>query len=228
MEAWRLGLKAVAVYRDGCKRSQPLNTSKGEVAKVETTTIIERIARKRLPDERKAITHKFSIGGHEGYLTVGMYDDGTPGELFITMAKEGSTVSGLMDSFATAISLSFQYGVPLKVLVDKFTHMRFEPSGFTGNPNLPIAKSITDYIFRWLAQKFLPTEVEQTEAEATVAASTVREPLASPPPATSSAASRQAFLNQADAPPCHVCGTITVRNGACYKCHNCGATSGCS
>ncbi len=227
MEAWRLGLKAVAVYRDGCKRSQPLNTSKSAEKVVETTTVIERIARKRLPDERKAITHKFSIGGHEGYLTVGMYDDGTPGELFITMAKEGSTVSGLMDSFATAISMSFQYGVPLKVLVDKFTHMRFEPSGFTGNPNLPIAKSITDYIFRWLAQKFLPAELELTEGEAPVENAVLKEPLASPPPAIS-ASSRQAFLNQADAPPCHVCGTITVRNGACYKCHNCGATSGCS
>jgi ribonucleoside-diphosphate reductase alpha chain len=225
LEAWRLGLKAVAVYRDGCKRSQPLNTAKSEVKAIETVTVVERIARRRLPDEREAITHKFSIGGHEGYLTVGKYADGTPGELFITMAKEGSTVSGLMDSFATAISMSFQYGVPLKVLADKFSHMRFEPSGFTGNPNLPIAKSITDYIFRWLAQKFLPTEVEGTEgAEVSADASAVKEPLASPPPV----GSRQAFLNQADAPPCHVCGTITVRNGACYKCHNCGATSGCS
>jgi ribonucleoside-diphosphate reductase alpha chain len=220
LEAWKLGLKAVAVYRDGCKKSQPLNTKK-DSAKSETAVVAEHVARRRLPDERKAITHKFSIAGHEGYLTVGMYDDGTPGELFITMAKEGSTVSGLMDSFACTTSLALQYGVPLKVLADKLSHMRFEPSGFTGNPDLPIAKSITDYLFRWLAKKFLPTEEGQAEAqELELKAATATPP---PPPI-----SRQAFLNQADAPPCHVCGTITVRNGACYKCHNCGATSGCS
>jgi ribonucleoside-diphosphate reductase alpha chain len=230
LESWRLGLKAVAVYRDGCKRSQPLNTGKKE-AKEELApqVVVERIARRRLNDERKAITHKFSIAGHEGYLTVGMYEDGQPGELFITMAKEGSTVSGLMDSFACAISLSLQYGVPLQVLVDKFTHMRFEPSGFTQNPDLPIAKSISDYIFRWLAAKFMPVTGEQTAESITEAISATVPP--SPPmisPPMQSQSSKTAFLNQADAPPCHVCGTITVRNGACYKCHNCGATSGCS
>ncbi|MFO0599177.1 MAG: vitamin B12-dependent ribonucleotide reductase [Myxococcaceae bacterium] len=237
MESWRAGLKAVAVYRDGCKRSQPLNTSKetkkAEVAVAAPQVVVERIARKRLSDERRALTHKFSIAGHEGYLTVGMYEDGQPGELFITMAKEGSTVSGLMDSFATAISLSLQYGVPLKVLSDKFSHTRFEPSGFTNNPDLPIAKSITDYIFRWLSLKFLPQEGQTEslmEAEAkkvsSAAAPSAPKPAVSAPSAHSDA--KSAFLNQADAPPCPVCGTITVRNGACYKCHNCGATTGCS
>ncbi len=245
LESWRAGLKAVAVYRDGCKRSQPLNTKKDADKKTTTAeapapqVVVERIARKRLSDERRALTHKFSIAGHEGYLTVGMYEDGQPGELFITMAKEGSTVSGLMDSFATAISLSLQYGVPLKVLVDKFSHTRFEPAGFTNNPDLPIAKSMTDYIFRWLALKFLPQE-GQTESLMEAEAKKVAHlnPKSSPPPvsaasavppaATSAEGFKLAFLNQADSPPCPVCGTITVRNGACYKCHNCGATTGCS
>ena len=164
LEAWRQGLKAIAVYRDGCKRSQPLSTKLKEDKKESSVeaavlaTVEPHAVRRRLPDERQAITHKFSIGGHEGYITVGMYSDGQPGELFCVMAKEGSVVSGLMDSFATAISLALQYGVPLKVLCDKFSHTRFEPSGFTGNPQIPIAKSITDYIFRWLALKFLPPE----------------------------------------------------------------------
>src|SRR5262249_14578860 len=159
LEAWRQGLKAIAVYRDGCKRSQPLSTKKSESAEKALPPLPElRVVRRRLPDERRAITHKFSIGGHEGYLTVGMYEAGEPRDLVCVMAKEGLVVSGLMDSFATAVSLSLQYGVPLKVLVDKFSHTRFEPSGFTGNPQIPIAKSITDYIFRWLANKFLPPE----------------------------------------------------------------------
>jgi ribonucleoside-diphosphate reductase alpha chain len=237
LESWRAGLKAVAVYRDGCKRSQPLNTAR-DAKKTDAPApqvVVERVARLRLPDERRALTHKFSIGGHEGYLTVGMYDDGQPGELFITMAKEGSTVSGMMDSFATAISLSLQYGVPLKVLADKFTHTRFEPSGFTNNPDLPIAKSITDYIFRWLSLKFLPQEGQTESLMAAEAKKISSVPHASPPPQyppmpmpSSDSGFQMAFLNQADSPPCPVCGTITVRNGACYKCHNCGATTGCS
>ncbi len=235
LESWRAGLKAVAVYRDGCKRSQPLNTSK-EAKKEEVAApaaAVQRDARHRLPDERRAITHKFSIAGHEGYLTVGMYEDGQPGELFITMAKEGSTVSGLMDSFATAISLALQYGVPLQVLADKFSHTRFEPAGFTNNPDLPIAKSITDYIFRWLSLKFLPQEgasesLMEAEAKKVAAAQPVKAPTPTPPAAMDTKGTNFSFLNQADAPPCPVCGTITVRNGACYKCHNCGATTGCS
>ncbi len=235
LEAWKLGLKAVAVYRDGCKRSQPLNTKRDE-KKVDAAPVPTAApeSRHRLPDERRALTHKFSIAGHEGYLTVGMYEDGTPGELFITMAKEGSTVSGLMDSFATAISLALQYGVPLQVLVDKFSHSRFEPSGFTSNPALPIAKSITDYIFRWMSLKFLPQEGQSESLmalEAKKVALTVIAPKPSPVSMVEPAPQMtmaQAFLNQSDAPPCPVCGTITVRNGACYKCHNCGATTGCS
>jgi ribonucleoside-diphosphate reductase alpha chain len=243
LEAWKLGLKAIAVYRDGCKRSQPLNTKSEDGAPAEAQP--ERLARRRLPDERRSITHKFSIGGHEGYMTVGMYDDGTPGELFVTMAKEGSVVSGLMDNFATMISMALQYGVPLKVLADKFSHTRFEPSGFTGNPEIPIAKSITDYIFRWLALKFLPAEpgaatqpylpgVEPAPPRR-AAQKTIE---ARPVPVAADAAKANgvngvsgtngAAERQTDAPPCPTCGSITVRNGACYKCTNCGSTTGCS
>jgi ribonucleoside-diphosphate reductase alpha chain len=237
VEAWKLGLKAIAVYRDGCKRSQPLNTKSDAAEKAAAEP--ERLARRRLPDERRSITHKFSIGGHEGYMTVGMYDDGTPGELFVTMAKEGSVVSGLMDNFATMISMSLQYGVPLKVLSDKFSHTRFEPSGFTGNPEIPIAKSITDYIFRWLALKFLPAEqgaavqpylpgVEpappKRAAQATIDAARPAKPAG-----TNGVEARgDCTGRETDAPPCPTCGCITVRNGACYKCTNCGSTTGCS
>src|SRR5947209_5881786 len=169
VEGWQMGLKAVAIYRDGCKRSQPLSTKKDEqpapMAQTTQTTQTtqvplqeRRAVRRKLADERRAITHKFSINDHEGYLTVGLYEDGQPGEIFLVMAKEGSTISGLMDSLATSISIALQYGVPLQTLVDKFSHTRFEPSGFTKNPEIPIAKSITDYIFRWLASKFLSRE----------------------------------------------------------------------
>src|SRR3954462_2828361 len=156
-EAWKLGLKAVAVYRDGCKRSQPLSTGKDK-EKLTDLGVTPTAVRRKLPDERESITHKFSISGHEGYITVGKYEDGTPGEIFIAMAKEGSTISGLMDSFATMTSLALQHGVPLNFLVDKFTHTRFEPSGFTKNPEIPMTKSIMDYIFKWLATKFLDRE----------------------------------------------------------------------
>src|SRR5206468_8760534 len=162
LESWRLGLKAVAVYRDGCKRSQPLSTSRDDRA----AAVDARPARRKLPDERQSITHKFSIAGHEGYITVGMYEDGTPGEIFLTMSKEGSTISGLMDTIATMTSLALQYGVPLETLVQKFAHSRFEPSGFTPNPEIRIAKSIPDYIFRWLGTKFLPKDAQPPVEEA--------------------------------------------------------------
>ncbi|HEV3273337.1 MAG TPA: vitamin B12-dependent ribonucleotide reductase [Candidatus Dormibacteraeota bacterium] len=247
-DGWKLGLKAVAIYRDGSKRSQPLATS------IDKTTghrvqVVERPLRKRLPAERTAITHKFEVGGHEGYITVGLYEDGTPGEIFLRMAKEGSTVSGLMDSFATAVSLALQYGVPLPALVDKFSHTRFDPQGFTRNPEIPIAKSVMDYIFRWLASRFLPQEdrdrlgiirrepdgsatepvsaaeaaIEAMAPVAVAPAATARKPVAAIP-----ITSPGAFINQEDAPTCSDCGSLMVRNGACYKCHNCGATSGCS
>src|SRR5919198_1234098 len=214
------------------RRSKALRTSRSSGKEKEAVVQVEyRTERRRLPDERQSITHKFSIGGHEGYLTVGMYEDGTPGELFVVMAKEGSVVSGLMDSFATAISLSLQYGVPLKVLVDKFSHTRFEPSGFTGNPNIPIAKSITDYIFRWLSLKFLPSDelpegLKQELAALPAEGRAAPKATAAEKPAGSKATAT--WLNQQDAPPCHTCGAIMVRSGACYKCSNCGATSGCS
>ncbi|MGQ9525872.1 MAG: vitamin B12-dependent ribonucleotide reductase [Armatimonadota bacterium] len=217
MTAWRLGLKAVAIYRDGCKRTQPLSTGREE----KTAAVEAKPIRRRLPDERRAITHKFSVAGHEGYITVGMYDDGTPGEIFIVMSKEGSVISGLMDSFATAISLALQYGVPLSVLVRKFSHVRFEPAGFTNNKDIPIAKSVIDYIFRWLALKFLTPE-EQPSATQDVPVMSAQARMAMED------AERQVFMLQADAPPCPECGAIMVRNGACYKCLNCGATSGCS
>jgi ribonucleoside-diphosphate reductase alpha chain len=227
-ESWKLGLKAVAIYRDNSKRVQPLSSGAGKTEKKAAVTaaaaapaekVVYRPVRRKLPDERRSITHKFSIGGHEGYITVGMYDDGSPGELFITMAKEGSTISGLMDAFATAVSFNLQYGVPLKFLVDKFAHLRFEPSGWTGNPQVPYAKSIMDYIFRWLGAKFLGPEYAVTEVgETPNLRPTEADPQQQLPfaPVT------------ADAPLCAECGSIMTRNGSCYKCGNCGGTSGCS
>jgi ribonucleoside-diphosphate reductase alpha chain len=340
MEGWKQGLKAIAIYRDNSKRSQPLSTSKkkdGDVVDSEVVADLKKQLaraqaeaalphRRRLPAERTAITHKFEISGHEGYITVGLYPDGQPGEIFLKMAKEGSTVSGLMDSFATTVSVALQYGVPLRDLVNKFAHVRFEPSGFTGNPEIPIAKSIIDYIFRWLGSRFLSTDdkamlglIDRSaivdEAPAAPAptfggGSTVQEgePLgsdaaagqggipktseAATPPAASEAkssdggdtpkatavaaepvgptvsaaredlavvatnghangqgtgngngkangnggsgitmnlgATKVSFQTQADAPSCADCGSIMVRNGSCYKCLNCGSTSGCS
>jgi len=260
-EGWRLGLKAIAIYRDGSKRSQPLNTSKGQESGKQESGVrsqesggMQSLApspqplapsrpyRRKLPDERRAITHKFAVGAHEGYLTVGHYDDGPPGEIFITMAKEGSTVSGLMDSFATAVSLALQYGVPLKVLCDKFSHMRFEPSGWTNNPEVRYAKSIMDYIFRWMAYKFLPKDAQPSE-DASVAslngsevekaaglASQFTQATSGPAalPSETMQAGLAGVVHSDDAPSCSDCGAIMVRNGACYKCLNCGATSGCS
>jgi ribonucleoside-diphosphate reductase alpha chain len=176
--------------------------------------------RRKLEDERNSVTHKFSIGGHEGYITVGLYPDGTPGEVFIAMSKEGSTISGLMDSFATSISYCLQYGVPLKFLVDKFAHVRFEPSGWTGNPKIPYAKSIPDYIFRWLALRFLGAE----EAPVVEAGETPMLRPTEPDPQQALPFPAQA----SDAPLCSECGSIMTRNGSCYKCANCGGTSGCS
>jgi ribonucleoside-diphosphate reductase alpha chain len=332
LEGWKTGLKAIAIYRDGSKRSQPLSTGKKKdgdtVGAAESAAVAElqtRLAaaqveagkphRRRLPAERTAVTHKFDIAGHEGYITVGLYPDGQPGEIFLKMAKEGSTVSGLMDTFATAISLSLQYGVPLRDLVNKFAHVRFEPSGFTGNQEIPIAKSIVDYIFRWLGSRFLDdddkTILGLIDRSAIVSdapapygpgfgsgasiASTAVEPSAEEGPsaideaiestsgavsdeppldearasatATATAAAdrvataelpvveatghanghtangngagtspvtlnlggtRVSFQAQADAPSCAECGSIMIRNGSCYKCLNCGSTSGCS
>jgi ribonucleoside-diphosphate reductase alpha chain len=290
LESWRLGAKAISIYRDGSKRTQPLNTSKAGVADTragrtgsigigsnveadlqvrqneivrEVVKIVETPKRRKLPDERNAITHKFDIAGHEGYITVGLFEDGTPGEIFLVMAKEGSTISGFADAFAQAISYALQYGVPLQALVDKFSHARFEPSGMTKNPEIRFAKSIVDYIFRWLATKFLSAEAQyragvnieqpaespegvrsqvsgvrrgpgvRSEAPGTV------NPLASGGPSSVGAgfsrpedkpkpSSFAAIRNQEDAPPCSTCGSIMIRSGSCYKCTNCGTTSGCA
>jgi len=254
IESWRLGLKAIAVYRDGSKHGQPLSTSdakpkeESEVRGQKTDQLPSPGApaakpfRRKLPDERRAVTHKFSVSGHEGYLTVGLYDNGQPGEIFITMAKEGSTVSGLMDSFATAVSLALQYGVPLKVLCDKFSHTRFEPSGWTNNPEVRYAKSVMDYIFRWLALKFLPRDAQPREEVSIVAPNGSEvESAAQLASEFSRAAGRATVYPDGsvqpslagveptdDAPSCPDCGAIMVRNGSCYRCMNCGSTSGCS
>ena len=237
IEGWKLGLKAVAIYRDGSKRTQPLSTSATD-AKAEKPEEASRPIRRHLPVERHSVTHKFGVAGHEGYLTIGMYEDGTPGEIFIVMAKEGSTLSGVMDSFATTCSMALQYGVPLKVLVDKFTHTRFEPSGFTSNPQVPYAKSIMDYIFRYLASKFLPVEearalgVQVDEPPLTSLKVIVpTTPTATAKPTALPVEHRKGALvdiEDRDAPVCFECGSLMVRNGACYKCLNCGSTSGCS
>jgi ribonucleoside-diphosphate reductase alpha chain len=175
--------------------------------------------RRRLPDERRSLTHHFSIGGQEGYVTVGLYVDGLPGELFIRMAKEGSTVSGLMDSFATAVSLALQYGVPLEILCDKFSHTRFEPSGWSGNPKIGYAKSLMDYLFRWLELRFLKGEqgilFEQQS-------------LGNPQLERSSVKALGELVELGDAPTCQFCGSLMARNGSCYRCLECGSTSGCS
>jgi ribonucleoside-diphosphate reductase alpha chain len=348
LEGWKLGLKAIAIYRDGSKRSQPLSTGKkkdkdatgaAEQATDRAAAPIDaglagepKPYRRRLPDERRALTHKFQVAGHEGYITVGLYPDGTPGEIFLRMAKEGSTVSGLMDSLATMTSISLQYGVPLRDLVNKFSHMRFEPAGFTGNSEIPIAKSIVDYIFRWLGSRFLSkderdalgiinrddvaaldaapqsaqagsnpsvgafgaltsSESEPTRSDAPetrAAWDSTQSPsssvekvdtsyfgeaggpkasaaIAEPPPARAVGGTdlpvhssqpygnghanghaaptlpikplggielgggpKVAFSVSADSPSCADCGSIMVRNGSCYKCLNCGSTSGCS
>jgi len=238
VEAWKMGLKAIAIYRDGCKRTQPLSTGKGTPKDEKAIALAEAVAagthvrRRKLPDTRESVTHKFSVAGHDGYVTVGMFEDGKPGEVFITLGKAGSTLAGFADSFATAISFSLQHGVELRFLVDKFTHVRFEPSGFTGNPDIPIAKSIVDYVFRWLAKRFLPEDA-QPGAPSLPTNGTEIEPDDDAPTTTDTRSGlaereRTTYRLQADAPPCHECGEIMVRNGACYACVNCGATSGCS
>ena len=280
IDGWKLGLKALAIYRDGSKESQPLNTStEADKQKEKEAALAGKPHRKRLPDTRQSITHKFSINGHEGYITVGLFEDGRPGELFITMAKEGSTIGGLMDAFGTSVSMSLQYGVPLEDYVRKFSHMRFEPQGYTKNQEIRIAKSVIDYIFRWLGIQFLPgyreananliekkgaggqsagasdasSEVKpvdkksggQTVAQEKGESGKGKEETNGHANGASAKLLAQAgamlvdldeggdrndqFASfQSDAPACDSCGMITVRNGNCYLCHNCGASMGCS
>jgi ribonucleoside-diphosphate reductase alpha chain len=259
LQAWKLGLKAVAVYRDGCKKSQPLSAAgtttalskKGDAAAAahleeENLNAPPRAVRHKLQEERASITHKFNVGGHEGYITVGLYPDGSPGELFITMAKEGSTVSGLMDSFALGVSIALQHGVPLKLFCEKFAHTRFEPSGWTNNPDIGFAKSIMDYIFRWLQLRFLTgqqqmlfenlrmrTPAATAQAEGgdlnSSGVSGQRSEVRTPTPGSVHTADALATLiDLGDAPTCSFCGSIMTRNGSCYRCASCGSTSGCS
>jgi len=253
-ESWKLGLKAVAIYRDNSKRSQPLSAAgKKEEEKAAAPALAPAIPspeqqelfagakRHKLPAERNSITHKFSVGGHEGYITVGMYKDGHPGEIFIKMAKEGSTLSGIMDAFALSVSISLQYGVPLRALVDKFVNSRFEPSGYTGNPKIRYAKSVVDYLGRWLGGKFISPDYldhdgvageEETAPAAAPAAGSViaakaPAPMAAAKPAEVETTTRpRAAID--DAPYCSECGMLMTPNGSCYKCSNCGSTSGCS
>jgi ribonucleoside-diphosphate reductase alpha chain len=223
---WEMGLKALAVYRDGCKRSQPVNTSVDKTSDADRSEepqpagdTLRQPLRRRMPSTRQSVTHRFDVSGHQGYLTVGLYEDGSPGELFITMAKEGSTIGGLMDSFGTAISLCLQYGVPVRDLAEKFEHTRFEPSGFTKNPDIPVAKSIVDYIFRWTNLQFGERQAELPF-----------DGVPGEPTDADKAGKRETPFEHfmADAPACDNCGSITVRNGTCYRCFNCGNSMGCS
>jgi ribonucleoside-diphosphate reductase alpha chain len=260
LQAWKLGIKAVAVYRDGCKQSQPLSAAGSKTAnstkddaRIATPHVEEenlnappRSVRHKLQEERASITHKFKVGDHEGYITVGLYPSGEPGELFVKMAKEGSTVSGLMDSFALAVSLALQHGVPLKVFCEKFAHTRFEPSGWSGNAEIGYAKSIMDYIFRWMQIRFLtgqqqllfesfrpriagvgpqPSEVGDGTSSAPLLATDHR-PL--PTGSHHAADALSSLIDLGDAPSCSFCGSIMTRNGSCYRCGSCGSTSGCS
>jgi ribonucleoside-diphosphate reductase alpha chain len=251
VEAWKQGVKAIAIYRDGSKKTQPLSTSNADANEkkkaVETVYVeVAKPVRKRLPDTRASLTHKFSIEGHECYITVGLFEDGRPGELFISMAKEGSTLSGMLDAFARSVSLLLQYGAPLSHLVEKFAHMRFEPSGWTGNPEIGLAKSIVDYVFRWIGLRFL-SEEEKAYLGLVRETTPVAEPGAQQalldraatllPEATTTnghssgsvaAAGAHKYNSTPDAPPCPNCGFLMIRNGTCHKCENCGSTSGCS
>jgi ribonucleoside-diphosphate reductase alpha chain len=267
IQAWKLGLKAVAVYRDGCKQSQPLsaagsktaNSTKDDAARnaaasharIEEEDNLDappRALRHKLKEERMSVTHKFNVGGHEGYIIVGLYPNGEPGEIFVKMAKEGSTVSGLMDSFALAVSISLQHGVPLKLFCEKFAHTRFEPSGWSSNPDIGFAKSIMDYIFRWLQLRFMtgqqqflfenlrPKPAAAPEGVGDLNGSTgagsggclTPETRDLRPGSLHAADALSSLIDMGDAPSCHVCGSIMVRNGSCYKCMSCGSTSGCS
>ena len=245
IESWKLGLKSVAIYRDNSKRSQPLNAGgakeekKAEPAAATGTEpmqreLFARAVREKMPYERASVTHKFSVSGHEGYITVGMYADGRPGEIFIKMSKEGSTLSGVMDGLALTVSLGLQYGVPLKVFVDKLVNTRFEPSGITANPNIRFVSSVLDYLARWLGGRFISSDYLKLNGESAVPMHTPAPPTAPAPAVLASTGTNwtpdPVKLRDAHegAPTCSECGMLMVPNGACYKCENCGSTSGCS
>jgi len=240
-ESWKLGLKAVAIYRDNSKRSQPLSTGgkkeekASEPARAEAVSdpvqreLFARAQREKMPAERASVTHKFSVGGHEGYITVGLYEDGRPGEVFIKMSKEGSALSGVMDGLALTISIGLQYGVPLKVFVDKLLNTRFEPSGITANAKIRFVSSVLDYIARWLGGRFISSDyLKLNGAPEAVAAAAVSVPAVSPAFRPTDPVASQPSNAHEGAPTCTECGMLMVPNGACYKCENCGSTSGCS
>ena len=244
IESWKLGLKAVAIYRDNSKRSQPLSAAGQKKDEKKPEAVVEalqqelfaRAQREKMPAERASVTHKFSVGGHEGYITVGMYEDGRPGEIFIKMSKEGSTLSGVMDGLALTVSIGLQYGVPLKVYVDKLLNTRFEPSGITANPKIRFVSSVLDYIARWLGGRFISVDylklsgapMPEAAGGAAAAPGIVAQTLASMPSLPASNASSKPSNTHEGAPTCSECGMLMVPNGACYKCGNCGSTSGCS
>jgi ribonucleoside-diphosphate reductase alpha chain len=240
VEAWKHGLKAVAIYRDNSKRSQPLAAAGAKKEEKAATEPLESAAakqqelfahahRRKLPSERKSITHKFNVGGHEGYITVGMYEDNQPGEVFIKISKEGSTLSGVMDGFALTLSLALQYGVPLKTLVDKLANTNFEPSGWTGNQAIPYAKSLLDYIARWLGGHFISASYLNQGVEGSPAESPAKFDIPrAAAPSADDAADRPAAMKSSSSVICATCGMLMTPNGSCYKCGNCGATSGCS
>jgi ribonucleoside-diphosphate reductase alpha chain len=251
--SWKMGLKAVAIYRDNSKRSQPLSAAgqKKDEKKAEPAAapaslleplqreLFARAQREKMPVERASVTHKFSVGGHEGYITAGMYEDGRPGEIFIKMSKEGSTLSGIMDGLALTISLGLQYGVPLKVFVDKLLNTRFEPSGITANPNIRFVSSVLDYIARWLGGRFISSDYLKLNGDQAAVAhalapapavarnAATTEAMRLAPPLTNAQSSKPRDQHEG-APTCSECGMLMVPNGACYKCENCGSTSGCS
>jgi ribonucleoside-diphosphate reductase alpha chain len=250
LEAWRHGIKAIAIYRDGSKTVQPLSTTKSSSSNERSADPASpaQPVRRKMSDTRSSVTHKFSIEGHDGYITVGLYDDGTPGEIFLSMAKQGSTVSGLMEAFGRAVSYALQYGVPVGDLVRNFSHMRFEPMGRTENRDIPVAQSIIDYVFRWLASRYMSAEeayevgVMTPEIKAALAAGQYPLPLTPAASTNGATAAAQGSApdvvpsiyqapranGHADAPACASCGWIMIRSGTCYRCENCGSTSGCS
>jgi ribonucleoside-diphosphate reductase alpha chain len=241
VESWQLGVKAIAIYRDNCKVAQPLSSSKegpaAVVLPIGATGVVAHPQRRRLPDDRTEVGRKFKVGEYEGYIHVGLFEDGTPGDIFVDIAKEGTTLAGLMNSFMISVSLGLQYGVPLEVYVSKFSHMRFEPSGLTNDPDIRVAKSIVDYIFRWMGKKFLTADQQEeagiltAEVKARLAAAYTDDPAAGAAAAAVESAppGQTALFNQwEDAVECARCGGRMVRTGSCYTCRDCGTNTGCS
>jgi ribonucleoside-diphosphate reductase alpha chain len=233
-ESWKLGIKAIAIYRDNCKVAQPLSSKDSG-----SISLLGKPQRRRLPDDRTEIGRKFRVGEYEGYIHVGLFEDGTAGDVFVDIAKEGTTLAGLMNSFMISVSLGLQYGVPLEVYVSKFSHMRFEPSGLTNDADIRVAKSLVDYIFRWLGKRFLDSATQQ---ELGIMSPEVKRRIAEAesllngedgdlePAYTPAVSPGQTALFNAwdDAVECAKCGGRMIRTGSCYTCRDCGTNTGCS